>query len=740
MLSNCRHTGVRVLGGLFCGVLAGIEAQGLSSRLWAASCSIPFADADGDSDVDQSDFAVLQRCFSTPPAGVDSACACFDRNSDGAVDAVDAELFEACVSGPLIAADPTCERWPSGIISDEFNSYNVNPAHWTVLDPRGDCAVSVVGVNSGDSRLVINVPAGLSHTVWTDGITAPHLLQAVNDTDFEVEIRFGSVPTSMYQIQGLLVWQDEDTYLWFQFYAYGGAARFFAAVADNGNYASMKDAPVAVSMTSHLRVTRSGDWWTARASADGTDWTIVAQFTQAIQVSQLGPFVGNEPSTGSAPAFVGIIKYFRNTTAAFVPAEDSDVQDTYPPSLFAIEAAPDGDGGIVRWSTDEPATSQLDYGLTTDYELGSVVDPALVANHYLRVAGLVPGSTYHAVVRSVDAAGNGSVSADVPIVAGADAGGPSIDVWYGAEQGFGAWGIPQPAVNIVGNVSDPDGVASLTGSLNHGAALALRQGPNTRRLAQAGDFNADLLYDDLDAGANQLLLRAVDGLGNVSLTLVTVNRTADNVCPLPHTINWGQVATINSVAQVVDGLWMLEADGVRPAVMAYDRLIVVGDLTWQDYEVTVPITVHALNPGGYAAPSFGPGVGILCRWPGHSNDGSQPWQGIYPLGGIGLYRWTTTGSFFQIYGNNGVILATAPQADVLEIGVSYLFKVRVQTAGSVVTYRLKVWPVTDTEPTSWKLTGNQSVAKDPGNGSVVLLAHHVDATFGDVVIVPGPFP
>ena len=60
--------------------------------------------------------------------------------------------------------------------------------------------------------------------------------------------------------------------------------------------------------------------------------------------------------------------------------------------------------------------------------------------------------------------------------------------------------------------------------------------------------------------------------------------------------------------------------------------------------------------------------------------------------------------------------------------------------GSSVTYRLKTWRDGESEPADWKLVGMQSLANDPGSGSAVLLAHHVDATFGNVTIVPGPFP
>jgi hypothetical protein len=116
--------------------------------------------------------------------------------------------------------------------------------------------------------------------------------------------------------------------------------------------------------------------------------------------------------------------------------------------------------------------------------------------------------------------------------------------------------------------------------------------------------------------------------------------------------------------QVLDGLWTLEGDTVRPVVFDYDRLIAIGDHTWQDYTASVPITVHAIDPGGYVFPSNGPAVGILLRRPGHSADGHQPMEGVYPLGAIGIHRWTASYNRFEIFGNNGSLLATAPTSQV----------------------------------------------------------------------------
>lgn len=69
-------------------------------------CNTPFADADGDGDVDQTDFAVVQACFTgnAPGPGVFDPvnCFCVDRDDDDDVDELDYGAFEDCATGPGI--------------------------------------------------------------------------------------------------------------------------------------------------------------------------------------------------------------------------------------------------------------------------------------------------------------------------------------------------------------------------------------------------------------------------------------------------------------------------------------------------------------------------------------------------------------------------------------------------------------------------------------------------------------
>ena len=91
------------LGGAYNGHFTACDDPGL------LCCPDPFADMDGDQDVDQDDFAVFQGCMTNGPETLEPACKCLDQVSNGEIDQDDWDAFEACASGPDVPADETCD-------------------------------------------------------------------------------------------------------------------------------------------------------------------------------------------------------------------------------------------------------------------------------------------------------------------------------------------------------------------------------------------------------------------------------------------------------------------------------------------------------------------------------------------------------------------------------------------------------------------------------------------------------
>src|SRR5690606_14906665 len=81
--------------------------------------------------------------------------------------------------------------------------------------------------------------------------------------------------------------------------------------------------------------------------------------------------------------------------------------DTTPPVISAVEAGSlTQTGATITWTTDEAATSQVEFGLTTDYGTFVPATPgaSTVTSHSQVLTGLSGATTYNYRVLSRDAA------------------------------------------------------------------------------------------------------------------------------------------------------------------------------------------------------------------------------------------------------------------------------------------------------------------------------------------------
>src|SRR5207248_259066 len=75
---------------------------------------------------------------------------------------------------------------------------------------------------------------------------------------------------------------------------------------------------------------------------------------------------------------------------------------TTPPQLSNIAATPRDFTATITWTTDEAATSQVDYGATDQYGSSTTLDQSNVTSHKVVLNGLTPLTAYHFRVRSKD--------------------------------------------------------------------------------------------------------------------------------------------------------------------------------------------------------------------------------------------------------------------------------------------------------------------------------------------------
>jgi len=83
-----------------------------------------------------------------------------------------------------------------------------------------------------------------------------------------------------------------------------------------------------------------------------------------------------------------------------------DPPDATPPVAANVRFEREGDSvATVRWTTDEPATSQVRFSTSLTAATATTPDPALVTDHAVRIVGDAPLRGY-IEIRSADAAGN----------------------------------------------------------------------------------------------------------------------------------------------------------------------------------------------------------------------------------------------------------------------------------------------------------------------------------------------
>jgi hypothetical protein len=98
-----------------------------------------------------------------------------------------------------------------------------------------------------------------------------------------------------------------------------------------------------------------------------------------------------------------------------------------PPLIQAVSAnSITRSGATITWTTNIPATSQIEFGTAAGDVSRTTVDASLVSGHRLVLTGLTAGVGYHYRVRSVSAGGALSVSAESIFVTTPEGTGPDI--------------------------------------------------------------------------------------------------------------------------------------------------------------------------------------------------------------------------------------------------------------------------------------------------------------------------
>ncbi len=609
-------------------------------------------------------------------------------------------------------------------VSDDFSGGSLDPA-WQFYGITGGVEIAYMG---SSVMAAISSPEGEAVSA-SDVLTTPRLLQQVYDIDFQISAGYLSEPSQQYQEHGLLVVEGEGNWLRFDLAYTGSGLSLIVGTIEDGVTDYLLLQPVESGEVEEFRITRTDDQFVFEYRGSGSNWTTAYTLERSMVVTEIGTFAGSASWQGSVPGYTAYLDYFENSLDPILD-EDGD----YASQNFAPVAADDYFVVLNDLTFDLNDLTGNDFDPNVEdtlsiQSMGPVSDGTLTDNGdgtftYTPDQSFSGLATFDYVISDGTLSDSATVTLDVQ---------NAIDLWHGETQTFGTPGEAQRWINILGTVSSE--VTDLSYSLNGGASVGLSIGPDTRRLQDNGDFNIDIAYDLLDGSASDdiVTITAVLANGTVMTKDVTVVYEDGAVWDANYTIDWSTVTNLQDVVQVVDGTWDYTADGVRPVDLGYDRLIVLGDDSWDNYQLSTTITGHDLSnvdPRGRDGGAFA--IGML--WGGHTDDPISGWQ---PVSG-----WNPGASFFytdrlesRSYHNFNSLLGTSPFQ--MQEGVTYNLVVEVTQAGIYDrVYSLRIWEEGTAEPQGWNIqtVETYAITEAPATGGLYLNAHYYDVTFGDIQV------
>ncbi|MEM7131328.1 MAG: Ig-like domain-containing protein [Chloroflexota bacterium] len=314
---------------------------------------------------------------------------------------------------------------PSTITSDDFNQCELDTNLWSYADPQG-----LATMTATQTQIQFDIPANSDYDVWTGGNNGARIMQATNNATFEIDVKFETGIANSRQIQGVIIEEDDDTYLRVSFgMDNSGNARIYAFYLDGGSGTEKLsgngrplDASVDPNGPLYLRVWRqSPTEWAVFYSGDGITWLQSGggyKFTQAINVTGIGPFAGNATGTD---AYTSIVDYFFRTDLPIEPEDGKSLQlgtTVLPVGTGMISMTPSCGNPveltaepIPGWTFDSWSTLQGSVITTTTNPVdvtfvpGEIVTANFAQNYY---------TIYTSVEDGIDGLSGGTITLSLP--------------------------------------------------------------------------------------------------------------------------------------------------------------------------------------------------------------------------------------------------------------------------------------------------------------------------------------
>lgn len=234
-------------------------------------------------------------------------------------------------------------------------------------------------------------------------------------------------------------------------------------------------------------------------TATASDNVAAANVQFKVDGSNVGSAITSSPytttwnSTGVSDGSHTLYAVAEDTSGNYATSSITVTVRNSPAMISSIATStPTATSATITWTTDEAATSQINYGTTTAYGTASS-SAALVTSHSITLTGLTVDTTYHFQVVSVDSQSNTATSSDqtfMPIYA--------MNNWDAAKTAV-AGGSRNATLEFVGSSITAGAFAVGTGSNLWNGAQPLTFGvqacsniPNASIQTLMGDNGLDL--------------------------------------------------------------------------------------------------------------------------------------------------------------------------------------------------------------------------------------------------------
>ncbi|MBI5472051.1 MAG: immunoglobulin domain-containing protein [Ignavibacteriae bacterium] len=291
--------------------------------------------------------SAINATYTTPatlPSDSGTIFRCIASNSQG-TSASDAALLSVLT---MPTANP---------ISDDFASQTRFSSLWNLSSPA---LTGLISQGTRDAMLQFSLDT-TTRDLWAGNIRAPRILQRVANGNFDVVAKFQSLPTSPYQMQGIVARGASDSWLRFDILKDPFGLKIFAGLIGTTAAEVKLNIPIQISVDPvWLRVSRQGSNWIVSYSTDNTSFAEAGRFTQAFVVDSIGVFAGN--SGNPAPPFTCNVDYFFNTSNPIDPEDPTGL----PSAMFtsSADSLPIGGGNVtLTWTTTDALSAAMDQGI-----------------------------------------------------------------------------------------------------------------------------------------------------------------------------------------------------------------------------------------------------------------------------------------------------------------------------------------------------------------------------------------